>query len=199
MYIDSALVTIETAPALLRALQTATNPNDYRVPPEGDRLEISQNGFELRGWLRGIGSKWEGIDEMDPLRNKLSSSLEGPGRDFMEWGALVSSSDQKLHWRKSPEEENVTIFECWNDLQVKEREYQEFYSEGQRLFVRVETLLRYLRERQRCLIVKCMIHRWVDRKGMGKYVPGKAKIYLIYPDGTVETLQRRYQLGQTTG
>lgn len=195
MHISSALVTPETAPALLRALQTVVNPRDYRIPPEGDELEIAEEGFELKGWLKILQSDWEGIDQNDPLRNNLSSSLVVPGKDFVEWGNLVSSPERKHYWRKGNEEEKVTILECWNDLQVTEREYKGFYSEGHRFWVRVKTLLEYLRNRRRCLIVECMIDRWVDRKGLGKYVPGKAKIYLIHPDGTVETLRERYCLG----
>lgn len=198
MNIESALVTPETAPALLRALQTTSNPRDYRVPPEGDELEIAEEGFELKGWLRSMSSRWGGIDEKDPLRNDLSHSVVIPGRDFTEWSDLDSSVDLKLHWRRGHDRDPVTIFECWDDLRTTEREYIGFYSEGRRLFVRIDALLKYLKDRQRCLIVECMIERWVDKKGMGEYVPGKAKIYLIYPDGTVETLQKRYQLRQAT-
>jgi len=194
MHISSALVTPETAPALLRALQTAVNPHDYRIPLEEDELEIAEEGFELKGWLRELRSDWGGIDQKDPLRNDLSSSLVIPGKDFVEWGNLVSYPERKHYWRKGNEEEKVTILECWNDLQVTEREYKGFYSEGYRLWVRVETLLKYLRNRRRCLIVECMIDRWVDKKGLGEYVPGKAKIYLIHPNGTVETLRERYRL-----
>ncbi|AOQ25201.1 hypothetical protein MTAT_00010 [Moorella thermoacetica] len=194
MHISSALVTPETASALLRALQTAVNPHDYRIPLEEDKLEIAEEGFELKGWLKTLQSDWGGIDQNDPLRNDLSGSLVVPGKDFVEWGNLISSPERKHYWRKGNEEDKVTILECWNDLQVTEREYKGFYSEGYRLWIRVETLLEYLRNRRRCLIVECMIDRWVDKKGLGEYVPGKAKIYLIHPDGTVETLRQRYRL-----
>ena len=186
--IDSALVIPETAPALLRALQTTEDPYRYCVPLEGGDLEIDAEGFELKGWLRHQDPVRSGLDMNDPLRNSLSGSIILPGMDFMAWGDLISSSDLKRFYRKGKELEAVTIFENWNDLRTTERHHQGFYSEGSRLHVRKTSLLAYLKDRQRYLIVKCTIHRWVDRKGEGKYVPGKAKIYLIRHDGKIETL-----------
>ena len=198
MYISSALVTPETAPALLCAMQTAVNPNDYRVPPEGDELEISSEGFELKGWLRILESECGGIDENDPLRNQLSSSLVVPGTDFVSWENLECSSDHKRYWRCGYEDKPVTNLECWDEQPKTDREDRGFYSEGHRLWVDVNILLDYLKERQRCLIVKCMIDRWADKEGTGKYVPGKAKIYLIHADGTLETLRERYCIREKT-
>lgn len=159
MFINSALVTPEKASALLRAVQTVVNSHDYSIPPEGDRLEINEDGFELHGWLRTMGSDWGNIDELDPLRNSISSSIVVPGEDFIEWGDLISSCDHKYHWRRENEEEKVCILECWDDLQVTEREYKEFHSEGHRLWVRVETLLEYLRNGRSKTLLPTSCHR----------------------------------------
>lgn len=198
MYISSALVTPETAPALLCAMQTAVNPNDYCVPPEGDELEISSEGFELKGWLAILESECGSIDEDDPLRNHLSSSLVVPGTDFALWANLEYSSDYKRYWRRGHEDKSVTKLECWDEHPKTDRKDRSFYSEGHRLWVDVNILLDYLKERQRCLIVKCMIDRWADKEGTGKYVPGKAKIYLIHADGTIETLREHYCIREKT-
>ncbi|WP_378954579.1 hypothetical protein [Pelosinus sp. sgz500959] len=199
MHISSALVNPDTASALLRALQTAVNPNDYRVPSdEKDELEIFSEGFELKGWLRVMEANSEGIDKDDPLSNHISSSLVIPGVDFVEWANLEYSPDRKQYWRKEKSGYMVTLLECWNEQPLTDREYREFYSVGHRLRVDVNTLLDYLNERQRCLIVKCTIDRWVDKEGKGKYVPGKAKIYLIHADGTLETLRERYCIREKT-
>ena len=196
MNIESALVTPETASALLRALQTAGNPNDYRIPPEGDNLEISEGGFKLEGWLRYVRIE-SGLDRKDPLRNDLSGSYVAPGLDFSYWADLVCSPDHKYYWPKGHENEPVMIFECWDDLRESEGQRIGFYTDGYRLWVRIKSLLAYLHDRNHYLIVKCMIHRWTDKKGIHEYVPGKAKIYIIRPDGTIETLRGCYRIGET--
>ena len=40
-WVHSALISPETARALVRALQTVNDSWDYRIPPEGDKLEIN--------------------------------------------------------------------------------------------------------------------------------------------------------------
>lgn len=199
MYISSALVTPDNALALLRALQTSVNPNQDHIPLEGDEEDEFPDGFELKGWLRMLKSEWDsGIDETDPLRNHLSSSLVVPGSDFVSWANLEYSSDRKRYWQHENVDKPVTTLECWDEQPKTDREDRGFYSEGHRLWVHVNTLLEYLKERQRCLIVKCMIDRWADKEGTGKYVPGKAKIYLIHEDGTLETLRERYCIREKT-
>lgn len=189
IHIASALASVETAPALLRALQTVRNPMDYRIPPEGDDLEIDKGDFRLLGWLKDIERPHDGIDMKDPLRNNLSGTLTLPGKRFSEWAKLISSPDNKLHWTYGEDQKAVTKFECWDDLPTTERNYRGFYSEGRRLWVHTPTLISFLKNEEKDLIVQCWISRWRDKKGAGEYVPGKAKIYLIHSDGIIETLR----------
>ena len=63
--ISSALVTPDRSFPLLRALQTATNPHDYRIPDAGDDLEIDKSGFRLKGWVENCNFE-TGRDELDP-------------------------------------------------------------------------------------------------------------------------------------
>ena len=54
--INSALVSPETAHALVRALQSYDNPFDYYLCPEGHNLEVDDDEFSLRGWLPASGN-----------------------------------------------------------------------------------------------------------------------------------------------
>ena len=65
--VETALVSPDTAGALVRALQTIDNSWDYRIPPAGDELEIDAPPYKLVGWLVDVQHEL-GIDERDPLR-----------------------------------------------------------------------------------------------------------------------------------
>jgi hypothetical protein len=194
----SALVSERTAPALLRALQTVANPLRYRIPPEGEYQEIQEAGFELSGWIKEVSAQASGIDETDPLRNSLSNSLITPGRDFCEWADLEASTDRKRYWRRGRCKELVTRFEQWNDIPRKHHLYG-FHSSGYRLWCRVDAILSFLKERRRCMIIECKIHRSHQAKELGNYDPDIAKIFLLWPDGTLESLQGSRLLGQALG
>ncbi|MFH1754907.1 MAG: hypothetical protein ABIA59_04315, partial [Candidatus Latescibacterota bacterium] len=69
--ISSALVSPETAPALVRALQTVSNPWDFRIPDEGDDQQIDSLQYSLIGWIARIEGDVH-FDERDPFRYEVS-------------------------------------------------------------------------------------------------------------------------------
>jgi hypothetical protein len=195
--VSSALVSPHTAQALLRALQTTSNSHRYRIPPEGDELEIDVADFKLKGWLRDVHPHSDGIDESDPLRNQLSSTMTIPGQLFTEWARLHFSTDKKKSWRKEHPEKLVTLFEHWNDCPQIDRAYG-FKSEGSRLWISIDELLQFLKESRSSLIIACRIDRHSERRDDVEDVegiPGYAKLYLIHSNGTIETLGRSSHLG----
>jgi hypothetical protein len=75
IYLRSALVSPETAPALVRALQTVEDY--YRVPTEGEDHEIDQPPYRFIGWLREDYHD-SGMDEEDTFRNGVPSHRVHP-------------------------------------------------------------------------------------------------------------------------
>ena len=65
--VETALVSPDTASALVRALQTVGDSWDYRIPPAGHDLEIDAAPYKFLGWLIDVEHEL-GIDERDPLR-----------------------------------------------------------------------------------------------------------------------------------
>ena len=75
--IRSALVSSSNSLALLRALQTASNPHDYRIPSADDDLQIDHNGFQLKGWV-DVGRQLYGLDDKDPWAAKIDYPATRP-------------------------------------------------------------------------------------------------------------------------
>jgi hypothetical protein len=182
--ISSALVTPERARSLLCALQTTQNPHDFNV-----EMEIDESGFEMKSLYHDQRVE-EGLDEFDPLcRNaRLSRSL--PTTDFISTMKL-KSIDGKPKF-VLPTGEIGAWLEIWSDQSARNRDrISEPFSEGRRLWVRIETLLEYLNEISRDLILDVKIARRRDynsRKEEEKYDLGRSTLYLLHRDGRLETL-----------
>jgi hypothetical protein len=195
--VSSALVSPATAGALMCALQT-TEPNDFLLPLDGvwqDDAIITDAEFELTPWLRE-GRSDEGLDRYDPLGRIEVSSLSGFGDDFLSTVG-ATTSDDGLQFQTSGGKQ-VGALEVWNDRLERER-VTEFYTAGERLWVQVDTLLEYLRTRDRDLIIEVTIARNRSersyRQESEKYDLGRDRIYLLRGDGTLETLAGRRAIG----
>jgi hypothetical protein len=66
--VETALVSPDTASALVRALQTVNDSWDYRIPLAGDDFEIDVPPYKLLGWLNDVQNDL-GIDRRDPPRH----------------------------------------------------------------------------------------------------------------------------------
>lgn len=199
--VASALVAPERADALLRALQTTSDPSDYRIPDQGNELEINEGEFKLQGWLKCVLPDHEGIDSHDPLRNELDRALITPGSLFCDWAGLISNETLALFWRKRSPETAVTMFEHWNDM-PRNGYHGGFRSEGKRLLIRTGELLRFLKCEGWSLIIKCELSRHIKRGSHedteeSSWRP-KAKLYLIRADGVVQTIRGSFVLGEAS-
>lgn len=184
VHVSSALVTTEKAQALLRALQTMTNPHDFNL-----NLEIDEPGFELKNFYDDQRVE-DGLDEFDPLCRNASASHWMPIQDFIRAMRL-----QPVHGKPKytlPTGEIAVKLEIWSDQSIRNRQrIQQFFSEGQRLWVRIESLLEYLNQCARDLILEVKIARRRDtnsRKEEEKYDFGRSTLYLLRRDGKLETL-----------
>ncbi|MFJ4229678.1 hypothetical protein ACIPYV_19095, partial [Paenarthrobacter nicotinovorans] len=95
--INSALVSPNTAPALLRALQTSPDKHAYRIPVTGDDTYSSTvPGFELTGWIEDRGVDY-GIDRQDPYARSIDFPPVRPSPSCTPINTLVPDADLR-HW-----------------------------------------------------------------------------------------------------
>jgi hypothetical protein len=198
----SALVNPVTASSLLHALQTTSYHSD-QLPVGGRGLgefEISELGFELESWLEVRSQDEEALDKFDPL-TKQESRLES------EFVTLSSNFVKSVNLNKPPgcweyastDGHKIAYLEFWSD-NLQEQHVTQAFSSGKRWWTQVKSLLEYLKQRERDLIIEVQIahDRWHDRREEGEeYDSGATTIYLLRRDGTLETLDSCRDVRQT--
>ena len=95
VHVRSALVGHDRSEALLRALQTAANPYDYRIPNSDDEDVIEGEGFHLKPWVFSRTMD-RGLDEQDLWAGDVSFSATGAierGRCLEEAGIRRGFAD----------------------------------------------------------------------------------------------------------
>ena len=158
--VDSALVNEENAMALVRALQTAEEPIDYKLPDadedEDDRFAIGDPGFRLSGWIAATYSD-DGFDEYDPLNLGTNSTTSGPPNSRSSRRALQGGI---LSW---PEHDGVVFkYERWKshrDRSSDEYEGPGVRTSGHRLFTTSHEILEFLKKTGSHLIFEVRITR----------------------------------------
>jgi len=158
--VTSALVEPEHALALVRALQTAEEPMDYKLPnaheDDSDRFAIDEPGFQLDGWVAATQSEG-GFGEYDPLNLGAETTHSGPPNS--------SSSRPSLHggvlsW---PEHDGVFFrYERWKshrDRSSSSYEGPELRTSGYRLYAKSGEVLELLKRSGRDLIFEVRITR----------------------------------------
>lgn len=195
--ISSALVASQYASALLKALQTSPNLDHY-IRFENDREYHEEDNrkdkrFTLKGWLKELKTEREGIDDGDELFQGIDRSRLIPGDEFTKWAKLKFSGDYRYSYKTSDPGNHVTLFETWNNHE-KEEYYGTFSNSGSRLLIKCSVLLDFLKASNQCLILQCGIKRRRERSERYEYYNDYTLIYLIHPDGKVETISRDYKL-----
>lgn len=158
--IRSALVSPETAPALVRALQTASDPWDFRIPDEDDELQVNTLPYRLLGWVTLI----EGglfFDEMDPYRYEVGKIRAKPGRKLTEALELVLQANTYHTWICRSSREAAFIYEAWCDEPpFEEGRYQRgICSNGWRLWAKADIVQSFLINEGLDLICEVQVER----------------------------------------
>jgi len=193
--VSSALVEPVNAMALVRALQTAEEPMDYKLPDgadyEDDRFDIAEPEFKLSSCLQAIDNDG-GIDEKDPLCFETSRTQVMPAKMT---APQLMLSDRTVSW---PSKDGVTYsYERWKSQRDINGEYQgaAIKTEGHRLFADVTQVLKYLQTSGRDLILEVRI----SRKRGGRHQVRKEEkhlelegrfdgVILLRADGTIHTM-----------
>ncbi|TDC47087.1 hypothetical protein E1212_25215 [Jiangella ureilytica] len=154
--VHSALVTPDTAPALLRALQTAPDKRAYRIPDTTDEeYSSSVPGFELTGWIEPHGYD-HGRDRQDPYAGTIDFPPRRPTAAWPALKSLIADPDYRL-WRDGTDV--VIVSAAWDD-HTDER--QTTGSSGDTLTADRVWLASTLSKLNRSLIVEVEIQRRLD-------------------------------------
>jgi hypothetical protein len=199
--VQTALVSPDTACALVRVLQTVDSSWDYRIPPAGDDLEIDVPPYKLVGWL--LDSNHElGIDERDPLRYEVRAIERRPAKKVETVLNLEFVYNGLARWVEGNRRNTVFIYEAWGDNRGDERDDRLRYDEtvrssGWRLRIDKEALRTFLNEMGLDLIVEIEITRRNKGYEYSGYDEEGAKearfdrVVLLRRDGTIEAAEGR--------
>lgn len=191
--ISSALVSPGTASALARALQTAADPNDFRLPDEGDEVQIDAPPYRLMGWL-GEHDCELGFDERDPLRHQAVPVRVVPGHSVEMFLGLNRDQGAHATWTGAASGEQAFIAEVWNDLSEddSDRRTRQTGSGGWRLWTRASDLRAFLSHKDMDLICEVNVVSRSYEEGSRRYdseegKPGtRDRILLIRRDGWID-------------
>ena len=202
--VASALVEPTAGAALMRALQSANDPYDYKLPDEGEeQFEINTPPYRLQGWLRNSSAWHTGIDQKDPLRMSVRGVTSAPGEFSARHLAERSAPEGWPMW--CPEDGSIGFeHEGWSTKlhdQQSDRRWR-FESEGRRLRVSRAELRKHLLETKMDLIVSIKLMR---EEGDGGYSQDdkkkkrsrKGKIVLLRANGDIEDSGGRIGAWQT--
>jgi hypothetical protein len=199
--VETALVSPNTARALVRALQTVDSSWDYRIPPAGDDLEIDVPPYKLVGWLVDVRHDL-GIDERDPLRYGVRAIERCPSHKTATALNLKFLGEDQLRWVEASRRNTVFVYEAWGDEPGDEHDdglrYDEtIHSSGWRLRADKEALRTFLNEMGLDLIVEIEITRRNKGYDYSRHDEERAKeacfdrVVLLRRDGTIEAAEGR--------
>lgn len=191
--ISSALVSKETSEALLRALSTCSNCQDYKLPDyEESRVEIDSGIFQMKGWVLNPDST-KGIDEYDPYGNCMSYPPFTLGKPFLKKLDLSSDSEGKI-WCFSDGRMALKCDTWSSNLSGYNEEPDQ---SGMRLSASL-TLLKKLCTVYDChLIINVNISRNIEykyRPDDHEYLNPSHKIYILSSDGRLKSTSENHRL-----
>ncbi len=191
IYTKAAFVSVNKAQALLHTLSNDDNKYRYALPFDEEPEDcIQEDSFILKGLHKKIESSNGEMDDYDTLANRIDKSAILPGNLITNHFNLQLSEDFRFSY-VSEHSDPVTVFENWNDTPEREHSSEES-TKGGHFMIKKESLLEVMRKHDFCLILKCI----VNRNKAKSYSKEKSKysefvsLYLIYPDGTIETARR---------
>ena len=194
--ISSALVTPDRSFALLRALQTATRSRDYRIPDDGDELEIDKTGFRLKGWVEYRDSETR-LDEFDPWAGAIRYPSLKPAKFVSDLFQLEADKEFRV-WRieTAGVRKEVLWSQIWGSDRSQDNQYYETEGEhGRRLQASHAFITELLGKVNMDLIAEVQIeHRIIrdhyerDKGDYLEYIPPYTRIFVLRADGRTYSL-----------
>lgn len=198
--ITSALAATETAPALVRALQTAASRFDYYLCPEGDSSEIDEDPYVLKGWLSHPGGD-PGLDRKDVFSNGISRIETEPGNLVRTRFSLDRQlSTGCVTWMRPGSHVPTFIYEAWGGrVQDDSRSYSENTKcDGYRLLIRDVDLSELLTSTGFHLVAQVGITRRGESKRSGAHDEEEKedaefdRVFLVRCDGGLDGAERSF-------
>lgn len=207
--VETGLVSPDTASSLARAIQTVSDPWDYRIPPAGNELEIDVPPYKLVGWLIDVHHDLR-IDEHDPLRYEARAIERVPSEKTARTLNLAILHEDPVRWVNEENHQTVFAYEAWGDNRGDESEERLRYNErirsrGWRLQINRESLRAFLNEVGLDLIVEVEITRRNRGYEDSRYSQEKAeearydRVLILRRDGTIETAEGRLGTWTSSG
>ncbi len=192
IHIGSALVSPDRSLALLRALQCADNPHDYRIPDADDDLQIDFEDFQLKGWIVDR-SRDSGLDEQDPWAGAITYPPPVPAAYVTELMNLDSDVEHR-QWFVKGDRIAVACSQVWGHFNEKDDDDTN-RERGVRFQASFAFIVSLLSELQMDLIIEVEIERrrrysrWErgNEHDIG-FIPPSARLFLLRSDGSVNTL-----------
>lgn len=195
--ISSSLVSQKTAPALVRSLQTASDPWAFPIPHENDDLQIDVSPYHLIGWIAHIGGDLR-FDENDSLRYEVGQIRAKPGSKLIEAFGLVEQAGVYRSWICSGTDEAAFIYEAWCDEPPPNEDYypRRIRSDGCRLWARTDFVQSFLANGGWDLIYQVQIERQLRNEYWRSYESDEKKKthnknLLLRADGSVADAKGR--------
>jgi hypothetical protein len=190
--VNSALVSPDRSAPLLRALQSVTNPHDFRIPDANDDLQIDSDGFQLKGWIVNRSSD-SGLDEYDPWAGSIRYPPPAPAAYIAELMKLNSDVEHR-RWFVEGDHVDIAWSHAWGHFHEKDDD-ESNHASGTRFQASLQFMMSLLRELKMDLIVEVEINRhrrysrWEKDKNesIGFILPS-ARLFLLRYNGSIETL-----------
>jgi hypothetical protein len=196
----SALVSPETASALVRALQIVDDSYDYSIPLAGYNSEIDEPPYKLVGWLETKNFA-EGIDASDQLRAGIRGIEYHPSDIFNRIFRPRLKIHDGMKWFDEISGNLLLTCISWSDFTSDDDERRHRFdtsveSEGWRMQIEKDALQLFLNEIEMDLIMEIEIIRRNQGYGYERYgQEGKEKtnrfdrIIVLRRDGTIEAAE----------
>jgi len=159
--VTSALAGQGASDSLVRALQTMESAWAYKLPDEGEDVEIDVGTFRMIGWLTRAEVDG-GLDRKDEFRGAALVIGSRPGRLVRDACSLVRGGVGRDRWTSSSSESAAPMFlhEVWGrEVNDGDRFSSVPVVWGHRLLAHREQLQRFLNATEMDLIVEVEVNR----------------------------------------
>lgn len=186
--VNSALVSPARAFSLLRALQTAKDPYDFRIPDAEDDLQIESGEFRLKGWITARSSE-KRLDELDPWAGMTRYPMPEPAGYVIDAMQLETDSDRRI-WVEVGSEAYIAVSRTWGKAEERGEVRQ---PDGSWLRAKLGFIQKLLAKMQMDLLIEVQVrrrkrHRHYSSESDAMNISPSFKIFLVKSDGTVHAL-----------